>query len=118
MKGIKEQYMIHNIAKAGENLKHFRRLFGLSQKDIADKFYVGISTVSQWETGKRAMDYETLTMLANFFGLTTDDFLSDLNENNTLDFNSLPQAANDIISTCFQIYELPDDKDNEYFNLA
>jgi repressor LexA len=60
-------------------LKSLRRDKGLYQKDIAD--YLGITTSAYgfYEQGKREADYETLSKLTDFFGVSIDYLLGRTN---------------------------------------
>ena len=40
-----------NQKKTGEFLKHLRKEKGLTQEQLAERFYVSSRTVSRWETG-------------------------------------------------------------------
>jgi len=63
------------ILKFKERLKQERELSGLSQKQLADKFGVSQNSVSRWELGVREPDYQTLIMLAEIFGVSSDYLL-------------------------------------------
>lgn len=54
----------------GERLRQLRERRGLRQEDVARYFQTGKSTVSQWESGKRRPDLETLQRLARFYNTT------------------------------------------------
>jgi transcriptional regulator with XRE-family HTH domain len=58
----------------GPRLRELRKAAGLSQKELAEKIEASPNTVSQWETGVRGPDLETLVELAEFFGVATDAF--------------------------------------------
>ena len=56
-----------NQQKIGEFLKRLRREKGLTQEQLAEKFYVSSRTVSRWETGSNMPDVGTLIELADFY---------------------------------------------------
>lgn len=56
-----------NQQKTGEFLKRLRREKGLTQEQLAEKFYVSSRTVSRWETGSNLPDVGTLIDLADFY---------------------------------------------------
>lgn len=58
-----------------KNLKTLRRNAGISQKEFAEKLDFAQNTVSQWETGKRDADTETLQRVADFFKVSVDVLL-------------------------------------------
>lgn len=66
--------------KFNENLKKMRKNKGLTQKTLAEKLGVALSTVAMWETGSRQPDYQMLNRIAEFFGVTFDDLLEDKSE--------------------------------------
>ena len=57
-------------------LKELRKEKGLNQIKLAEIFNVKQNTISQWESGEREPDNETLKALAKFFGVTTDYLLN------------------------------------------
>lgn len=56
-------------------LRETRLLLGKQQKEVADDLNISRSTYSQYETEKRAPDFNTLCKLANYFNVTTDYLL-------------------------------------------
>lgn len=56
-------------------LKELRIKNNLNQKELADKLGYKQNTISQWESGKRLMDSDTLEKIADFFGVSTDYLL-------------------------------------------
>jgi transcriptional regulator with XRE-family HTH domain len=56
----------------GERFKKLREEKGLSQIEIAKIIGIGNSTVSQYESGKRIPDHDTLDKIADFFHVTVD----------------------------------------------
>ena len=56
-----------NQQKTGELLKRLRREKGLTQEQLAERFYVSSRTVSRWETGSNMPDVGTLIELADFY---------------------------------------------------
>ena len=53
--------------KTGEFLKQLRREKGLTQEQLAEKFYVSSRSVSRWENGSNMPDLATLIELADFY---------------------------------------------------
>ena len=53
--------------KIGEFLKRMRKEKGLTQEQLAERFYVSYKTVSRWETGSNMPDVGTLIDLADFY---------------------------------------------------
>ena len=56
-----------NQQKTGEYLKRLRKEKGLTQEQLAERFYVSSRTVSRWETGSNMPDVGTLIELADFY---------------------------------------------------
>lgn len=57
-------------------LRELRKKCGLTMKELGVKIGVAESTISQYETGKRQPDYETLLKLADFFEVPISFFLN------------------------------------------
>ena len=53
----------------------------ISQKEFAKAIGVPANTLCQWETGKRAPDYEMLKKIAVYFGVSSDYLLGKASEN-------------------------------------
>lgn len=56
-------------------IRELRKKCGITMKELGEKIGVAESTVSQYETGKRQPDYETLLKLGEYFGVTVDYLL-------------------------------------------
>ena len=56
-------------------LRELRKKFGLTMKELGIEIGVAESTISQYETGKRQPDYETLLKLSEYFGVSVDYLL-------------------------------------------
>ena len=54
----------------GEQIKKARRNAGLTQKQLGDALGKGISTISEWESGKRSPDIDLLPTLAEVLGVS------------------------------------------------
>lgn len=57
-------------------LRELRKKCGLTMKELGAEIGVAESTISQYETGKRQPDYETLLKLGEFFGVSIDYILT------------------------------------------
>lgn len=57
------------------NLRQLRKEHHISQKELARAMSVAQNTVSNWETGKREPDNQTLQKIADFFSVSTDQLL-------------------------------------------
>ena len=59
----------------GTTIKTLRRERDITQEQLAEYLNVSAQAVSQWETDKTAPDISQLPVLANIFGVTTDQLL-------------------------------------------
>lgn len=57
-------------------LRELRKKCGITMKELGLEIGVAESTISQYETGKRQPDYETLLKLGEFFGVSVDYLLT------------------------------------------
>lgn len=57
---------LHNV------LKELRKENGLKQKEIAEKIQITERTYSNYETGKREPDIETLIKIADYYKISLD----------------------------------------------
>lgn len=57
------------------NLKIARIKAGLSQREVAERLRVNINTVSRWEKGTQKIQIDSLVLLADLYGTTTDFLL-------------------------------------------
>jgi len=61
--------------KLNEKILYYRKRAGLSQEALAAKIGVSRQAVSKWELGETTPDVEKLVLLAQSFGVTTDELL-------------------------------------------
>lgn len=59
----------------GKRLRFLRKRRNLTQKDLADRFNVGESTIGMYERDEREPSFEFVKQLADFFNVTTDYLL-------------------------------------------
>lgn len=60
----------------GMNLKYFRKRYGLSQEELAEKIEVSRQSVAKWESGETLPDIVKCRELANLFGTTIDNLIN------------------------------------------
>lgn len=58
-----------------QTLRELRKAKGITMKELGDVVGVAESTISQYETGKRSPDFETLLKFGEFFNVSTDYLL-------------------------------------------
>ena len=63
---------IEKTQNFGDNLKLLRKQMGLTQQGIADKINTSRSCISNYESGNRQPDNETIKVLADFFDVSVD----------------------------------------------
>jgi transcriptional regulator with XRE-family HTH domain len=63
-----------------ERLKELREDHNMLQKDLANRLNVRNATISAWENKISEPDIDTIILLSNIFGVTTD-YLLGLDEN-------------------------------------
>lgn len=61
-----------NTNTLGIRLRQLREGLGLVLQDVADLFATSRNVPSQWEGGQREPAYDTLLLLADYYGVTTD----------------------------------------------
>ena len=59
----------------GDTLANLRKEKELGQKEMASLLNLSVGTISNYENGVHSPDLETLSKLADFFGVTTDYLL-------------------------------------------
>ncbi len=60
----------------GSRIAYYRKLKGLTQDDLAEKFGISAQAVSKWENDITCPDIMILPSLADLFGITTDELLT------------------------------------------
>ena len=71
--------------KTGAYLKSLRREKGLTQEQLAEKFFVSSRTVSRWETGNNLPDVGMLVELADFYNADIRDIIDGERKNGMAD---------------------------------
>ncbi|MEG0470736.1 MAG: helix-turn-helix transcriptional regulator [Solibacillus sp.] len=79
--------------KYGERLRMLRDKMNLSQKDLTERLNINRSTYARYETSSTQPDYDTLTKLADFFGVTTDYLLGRSNQESSSDSYEIQTIA-------------------------
>lgn len=59
----------------GKRIKELREKKGYTQRALADLLSIGNSTLAMYEVDKREPDNDTLSKIADFFGVSTDYLL-------------------------------------------
>ena len=61
--------------KVNTMIKLLRTEKGMNQDQLAEQLHVTRQAVSSWETGKTQPDIETLTRIADFFGVSVEQLI-------------------------------------------
>lgn len=59
----------------GDQIKKRREALGMTQMELAEKMYVTVQAVSQWENGRTQPDSDRILLLAKLLGTTADALL-------------------------------------------
>ena len=78
----------------------------ISQKEFAKAIGVPANTLCQWETGKRAPDYEMLKKIAAYFGVSAD-YLLDIQE----------EKLGDEVKSLIPLFNESDSQDREFWEM-
>ena len=73
--------------KMGTYLKELRKEKGITQEQLADKFFVSRRTVSRWETGSNMPEIEIMIELADFYEVDLKDLLRGERKEDDMDQN-------------------------------
>ncbi|MVX58203.1 helix-turn-helix domain-containing protein [Streptococcus danieliae] len=63
----------------GSKIKEYRKLRGLTQKELAQKIKMGDTTIANYEKGFRSPKKDTMFALANAFDISIDDLFPPIN---------------------------------------
>ena len=61
-----------------KRLKELRTVSGFSQEKLAELLDVSRQTISKWESCQSYPDFQRLVLLSDFFGLTLDELIKDI----------------------------------------
>ena len=86
-----------------ENIRNLRKMFNISQFDLASSLGVTKQCVSNWENDNILPSIEMLVKIAKFFNVSTD-YLLDLNSSKVIDVSDLDE--NEIAHIKFIVQDL------------
>ncbi|MEG0240353.1 helix-turn-helix domain-containing protein [Anaerorhabdus sp.] len=64
--------------KFNEKLLSIRKKQGLSQEELGMELEVSRQTISKWEAGQSYPDFQRLVMLSDYFNMTLDELVKDV----------------------------------------
>ena len=99
-----------DIMEIGKRIREYRKIYNLSQEQLADKIFVSRQTVSNWENGKTYPDIQIIVSLSILFNVSLDELIrEDLEEmkmkinnkkaNNRADIYSLIMICSTILAS-------------------
>ena len=64
--------------KFNEKLLEMRKKQGLSQEELGMELQVSRQTISKWEAGQSYPDFQRLVMLSDYFNITLDELIKNI----------------------------------------
>ncbi len=61
-----------------EKIISLRKSMGLSQEELGAELHVSRQTISKWESAQSYPDFQRLVLLSDYFGLTLDELVRDV----------------------------------------
>lgn len=106
----------------GERLKKLRQERGILQRQLAEILKITQQTISLYESNKREPDAETLSKIADFFGVTIDYLLGRTDNPNPTEDSTIDDEIMAIMrdlgpDITLQFYDLKGMSDEEKENL-
>ena len=74
--------------KFNEKLIELRKTKGLSQEELGNELGVSRQTVSKWELGQNYPDFQKLVILSDFFNISLDKLIKDIDLDDVRENNS------------------------------
>ena len=82
----------------GNSLFHARKQAGLSQEAAAEKLGVSRQTISKWEAGQSYPDFQRLVLLSDYFGMSLDELVKDIDVQDVRERNLTDERIASIFS--------------------
>ncbi len=79
-----------------EKLINLRKSKGLSQEELGAELKVSRQTISKWESCQSYPDFQRLVLLSDYFGLTLDELVKDIDVEEVRDKNINSEKLNSI----------------------
>ena len=79
-----------------EKLINLRKSKGLSQEELGAELKVSRQTISKWESCQSYPDFQRLVLLSDYFGLTLDELVKDIDVEVVRDKNINSEKLNSI----------------------
>lgn len=107
------------MQKFSDRLIRLRKERGLTQEELADVIQKRRSTLSGYESEGKEPDFDTVCLLAKYFGVSTDYLLGHSDERNNVDtvffndagsfekhFKAMPVEMRPVVAKCFDSFYL------------
>ena len=79
-----------------EKLIELRKSKHLSQEELGHEIGVSRQTISKWESGQSYPDFQRLVLLSDYYGLSLDEFVRNLDVQDVRDKNMSAEQLNSI----------------------
>ena len=79
-----------------EKLISLRKSQGLSQEELGAQLHVSRQTISKWESGQSYPDFQRLVLLSDYFELTLDQLVKDVDVQEVRQKNLDPQKLDSL----------------------
>ncbi len=84
--------------KFNEKLSAIRKKQGLSQEELGMELQVSRQTISKWEAGQSYPDFQRLVMLSDYFGMSLDELVKDIDVQDVREKNLTDEKIASIFS--------------------
>ena len=86
--------------KFNEKLLSIRKKKGLSQEELGMELQVSRQTISKWEAGQSYPDFQRLVMLSDYFDMTLDELVKDIDVQDVRKKSLTDEKVNSILFRC------------------
>jgi len=107
-----------NTGKFGENLKNLRKQKGITQQHVANAINTSRSCISNYESGNRQPDNETIKLLADYFDVSVDYLFGRSEVKTLIKSNSMIKDVQDFLSRINSFDTLDVSNDSAYIKCA
>ena len=87
--------------KFNEKLIELRKAKGLSQEELGNELGVSRQTISKWELGQSYPDFQKLVLLSDFFDISLDKLIKDID----LDYVRENNSNNEKVSKMYEDFQ-------------
>ena len=80
----------------GDKIKVFRKSKGFTQEELAIRLNIVRQTISKWELAQSYPDFQRLVLLSDYFGLSLDALVKDIDVQDVREKNVNEKKLNEI----------------------